>query len=571
MSDGAEVDRVSMIVLRAMRWPLTCLFGVYVIGMAGFALIPGLNGEPLSFFHALYILSYTATTTGFGELPDPFSAAQRLWVIGLLHVTVIAWLYSIGSILRLIQNEHFRRALARYAFARRVRRIGEPFVIVCGFGDAGSLLARSLDDSAMAAVVVDNDPDRIKALKLRDFDVQVHGVCANAASPNRLLEAGLRHPWCRGVVAVTDDERVNATVAVMTRALNPALRPMCRVESRELGEELETLGGVLVLDSFEVFAARLASALHRPAVHALGNWFAQVADANLDYRIDCPRGRWILCGYGRMGQRLEEHMRAEGIRMTVIDPGIDEDDAGPDRIRGSADRETLARADVAEAACVIVATDDDTTNLRITMTVQSMNPDAYLVVRQNLHANEVAFLGGPIDLVVHPDRVLARRIQFELISPGLQPLLDHLERGSASVLDELMTRLKATIGDRAPSLWVSTLNAESAPALDECLSRETPLVPLLGDLLRDPGRREACVDAVALQLERDGELHHLPSPDTTLAPGDRILFCGTWRIRSGLRAVLADPYALDHLVTGREPPRSYLFRWLDARRERAAG
>lgn len=562
MSDSSGVDRVSMIVLRSMRWPLVSLFLVYAGGMAGFALIPGRDGEPLSFFHALYILSYTATTTGFGELPVPFSAGQRLWTIVLLHVTVIAWLYSIGSILRLIQNDHFRGALARYVFARRVAKLQEPFVIVCGFGDAGSLLARSLNDSAMAAVVIDNDPDRIKALGLRDFDVPVLGVCADAANPNRLLEAGLRHPCCRSIVAVTDDERANATVSVMTRALNPALRPLCRVDSRELGEELEALGSVLVLDSFEVFAERLASALHRPAVHALGNWFAQVADANLDYRIDCPRGRWIVCGYGRMGHRLEEHMRDEGIRMVVIDPDMREEDVDENHVRGCADRGVLARANVAEAACIIVATDDDTVNLRTMMTVRAMNPDAYLVVRQNLHANEIAFLGASIDLVVHPDRVLARRIQFELISPGLQPLLDHLEHGPAAVLDDLMVRLQAAVGDDAPTLWVSDLDPASAPALHGRPSRGAPIRPTLGDLLRDPRRRDERVDAVPLQLERRGARHHLPAPDTPLELGDRVLFCGPWRARAGLRAVLGDPYVLEYLVSGEEPPRSYLFRRL---------
>jgi hypothetical protein len=30
----------------------------------------------MSFFHALYFMTYTATTTGFGELPGEFSDAS---------------------------------------------------------------------------------------------------------------------------------------------------------------------------------------------------------------------------------------------------------------------------------------------------------------------------------------------------------------------------------------------------------------------------------------------------------------------------------------------------------------
>ena len=570
MSDIAGVDRVGVIVLRSMRWPLLFLFLVYVIGIAGFAMIPGKDGSPMSFFHALYILSYTATTTGFGELPAPFSAAQRAWAIVLLHVTVIAWLYSIGSILRLIQNEHFRRALAQYVFARRVARIDEPFVIVCGFGDAGSLLARSLNDSAMAVIVIDSDPDRMKALSLRNYAVRVHGVCADAADPNTLLEAGLRHRHCHSIVAVTDDEQINAKVAILTCALNEVVRPICRIDSHDLACELEALGSMFVLDSFAVFSDRLSAALHRPAVHALGNWFAQVADANLDYRIECPDGHWIVCGYGRMAHRLEEGMSEEGIRTVMIDPAIPEEDEGAERIRGSANHETLTRADVAGAACIIIATDSDTVNLRVMLVVRALNPDVFLVVRQNRHANDVVFTGAPIDLVVHPDRVVARRIQMELISPGLQPLLDHLEQGPADVLEVLMARLRDAVGEGTPSLWVAEPDVIDSPCSDQRIARTKVIEPLLGDLIRDPRQRDHMLGAVPLQLKRDGVLHHLPALDTPLRAGDRVLFCSTWKVRVGMEATLRDPYALQYLVTGMEPPRSYLFRWLDSRRVRAA-
>jgi len=571
MSDSAGLQRIGMIVLRSMRWPLLFLILVYVVGIAGFALIPGRDGEPMSFFHALYILSYTATTTGFGELPVPFSALQRAWAILLLHVTVIAWLYSIGSILKLIQNEQLRRALARYVFARRVAGMDEPFVIVCGFGDAGSLLGRSLNESAMSMVIIDSDPDRMKALSLRTFSVRAIGVCADAADPDTLLEAGLRHRHCHAIVAVTDDEHVNATVAVMTRALNPDLQPICRIDSRELVEQTEALGSVRVLDSFEVFADRLSAALHRPAVYALGNWFAQVADANLDYRIDCPAGRWIVCGYGRMGHRLEEGMNEEGVDTVVIDPDLDDDEVSERHIRSVADHDTLMRAGLADAACVIIATDDDTVNLRVMMIVRALNPDVFLVVRQNRHANDTVYTGAPVDLVVHPDRVIARRIQMELLSPGLQPLLDHLEHGPAAVLDELLVRLREAVGDGVPTLWVVGMDGIAMPPVGGGPTRGRTVEPLLGDLVRDPRDRDSLSGAVPLQMERDGVLQPVPPLDTPLRPGDRLLLCGTWKVRAAMQAMLRDPYALHYLITGEAPPRSYLFRWLDAKKPSTAG
>ena len=111
----SELDRVSMVVLRYMRGPVFVLIVVYAIGITGMALIPGHDADGnvvyMNLFHAFYFFTYTATTTGFGEIPGQFSDAQRLWAIVCVYMGVVAWLYAIGSIFRLVQNPHFLLAL----------------------------------------------------------------------------------------------------------------------------------------------------------------------------------------------------------------------------------------------------------------------------------------------------------------------------------------------------------------------------------------------------------------------------------------------------------------------------
>lgn len=570
MAEGSSIDRVSMIVLRSMRGPIFLLITVYAVGIAVFGLIPGVDGQPMSFFHALYFLSYTATTTGFGELPAAFSNAQRLWAIVLLHVSVIAWLYSIGAIIRLVQNQHFQRAWSRHVFARRVAGMDEPFAIICGFGDAGSLLARGLNEQALAAVIIDNDPDRIKALKLRNYVVRMLGVCDDSSDPRVLLDAGLQHPMCRGIVAVTDEEYVNMKTTVMTRVLNPDIRPICRVESRDRSDELEALGQVIVLDAFEIFADRLCSALRRPALHALGDWLVRKPGATLDIRQECPAGKWIICGYGQMGHRIEENLKDHGVEVITIDPEIPEADNSDRHIRGSANGETLAQAGIHDANCVIIATDSDTINLRIMMLVQNLNPDLFVVIRQNRYINEIVFTDAPVDIVMHPDRVIARRIQLELISSGLQPLLDHLETCPLADLEGLIDRLRDALGEQTPTLWTTRLDAEVAPALEGRRSQRRRIEPTLRDLMRSPRHRDTLVSSVPLILERKGSDMRLPDLDTPLEADDCILFCGTRQARNSLAAVLKNPYTLEFLVSGEEPPRSYLVRYLQLRLEQSS-
>ena len=92
MPKGSDLDRVAAVVLREMRGPMFCLLVVYSVGIVGIVLIPGADGSHMGFFHGFYFMTYTATTTGFGELPAEFSEAGNL-----PHPRV-----SVGSLLLLL-------------------------------------------------------------------------------------------------------------------------------------------------------------------------------------------------------------------------------------------------------------------------------------------------------------------------------------------------------------------------------------------------------------------------------------------------------------------------------------
>ncbi len=279
VSKRVSSSRVTFIVLRYMRRPFMVLVCAYAASMIGWVLIPAWDPEgnprPMSFFHAFYFLTYTATTTGFGELPYAFSEAQRMWGIVSLYASVIAWLYAIGSIIKLVQNPHFLAAIAERRFAKRVRRIAEPFVIVCGFGNTGSLLARGLSDAGVTGVVVDKDQERIRALQLRDYRVDMPGLAAEARYPQHLIEAGLLQPTCVAVVALTSDEQVNLKIAVTARLMNPRLTVIIQSTSVEFEEVLATLGGdIHVIDPFQTYARYLGATILDPAIHTISQWIS---------------------------------------------------------------------------------------------------------------------------------------------------------------------------------------------------------------------------------------------------------------------------------------------------------
>src|SRR4029077_1679918 len=86
-----SMSDILFLILRRLRAPLITVIVVYAISVGGLALIPGVTPEgervPMSIFHAFYFMSFTATTIGFGEIPYPFTDAQRLWVTFAIYLS----------------------------------------------------------------------------------------------------------------------------------------------------------------------------------------------------------------------------------------------------------------------------------------------------------------------------------------------------------------------------------------------------------------------------------------------------------------------------------------------------
>ena len=569
MGSTSDLDRVAMVVLRFMRRPIFSLVAVYAIGITGMALIPGVdadgNPEYMSLFHAFYFITYTATTTGFGEIPSAFTDEQRLWAIFCLYMGVIAWLYAIGSIIRLVQNPHFILAVNERKFARMVRRIQGPYCIVCGFGDTGSLLARGLSEHYFDAVVLDRDPERIKALHLRDYRVRMLGLCADPSVPKHLVDAGVERPNCKAVVALTNDENCNRQIAVVAKLLNPSIRVICRSSSERHGEHLGSLRNVIVIDPFAIFAELLSIAIISPKLHNLNSWFVGAPGTRLGHPVEVPSGAWILCGYGRMGQSLHRQMACHDIQTVIIDPDVEEPAAPGRVIHGYADYQTLEEAGIERAVGIVAGTDSDSDNLSIVMCARQLNPRIFTIVRQNRHENQIAFDAARANLILQSSLTTARRILKTLVSPLIQELIEYLHDQDQQT-EDIVRRLRAAVGEQTPLLWRAKICGDETAAAVHFLAAGGRL--RLGDLIRRPDDYDTTLPCVPLVIQREGESLMLPSDDEPVRPGDRIIFCGTESCDALLAATLNNPYTLHYVTTGEDAPRGYVFTWLGRRMRR---
>ncbi|KAE8762926.1 NAD-binding protein [Georgenia thermotolerans] len=552
------------LVLRRMRPPLIVLVLIFAVSVLGLMLIPGRdaagNPAPLGLLHAFYVMAYTATTIGFGELPHPFTDAQRVWVTLCIFLSVIGWAYAIGSLLALLQDRSFRRAVALQRFARSVRRLREPFWLMAGQGQTGRLLGDSLDVLRQRFVVVDTSETRIAELDTRSYHSDVPGLVGDPRNPGHLLAAGLEHPRCAGVLALAEDDRTNLAVTVTAALLRPGLPVVARTLSRRVAERMAAFAGPTVINPFDVFGEQLRLALQAPAGYQLIRWLTALPGEPMPVRGHQVRpGRWVLYGYGRFGQELTADLRGAGLEVTVVDQGTTTS-TDPSVIRtDEPEDQVMERAEVRDAVGLIAATDDDVTNLALVAAARRANPHLFLVARQNTRASEPLFAALDADLVVVPAEVVAHEVLAHLGSPVLLHFLKEVPRRDEAWAEDVVGRLEARCGRVPLMTWEVALTAERAGALQPWLGTGEAR---LGDLLRSSDDRERPIAAVPLVVVRGEERLVTPPDDLVLAPGDALLLAGLPGARQDLENVLVDEATREYVVHGREVPSGWLWRTL---------
>lgn len=554
---------VLFLVLRRMRLPLILLIGSYTISILGMSLVPGVDadGAPtpgMSLFHAFYFVSYTATTIGFGEIPQAFSEAQRGWALATIYMTVLVWLYSIGTILALLQDPAFQRVIKAAAFEHRVRRLRQPFYIICGCGETGALLMRALDSRNQQAVILDIDPERIGELELGQYHMDSPALTADARLPENLEAAGLNHRSCAGVIALTNDDQANLSVAVTTKLLRPELPVLCRADAMETAGNMASFGTEEIVNAFSAFGEHLGMALHSPGQHLLYDWLTDIPGMPLSEPLRPPHGKWIICGYGRFGKAVVRNLRREKVELVIVeaDPALT---GCKECIQGSGtEANTLIEAGIRDAVGIVAGTDNDVNNLSIVMTARQIKPELFMVARQNRHANAPLFERFGAEVTMQSADIVAHEFLSLLTTPLLSRFFVRSKEQSNDWANELLSRIAAVVGDTVPEVWDVELSVENAVAIRQAMDLDMGMT--LRDLIRDPSDRDAELPCIPLLLGNSEAL--LPDLDTPLFPGDRILFCGGRGAKGRQVLALRNLKVLNYLLTGSDNPGGWFWQWL---------
>ncbi len=253
---------------------------------------------------------------------------------------------------------------------------------------------------------------------------------------------------------------------------------------------LELVGAAVLAVSFAVITDALVGVRLR---HALGGPHREMDD------------HVIVCGVGNIGHRVVEELHDRHVPVLAMEANQDAKALPHLRQRGipiligdAREASNLNRTQIATARCLVVATDDDLSNLEIALTARSLNP-ALKVVMQ---------LGDP-DLAERVQRSLGvgvSRSPAGIAAPAfVSAAIGHDVISTIAVGDRMLVVARATVED-----------GSEAGGRDLAWLHDGPY-------------------ARVLALKRDGAATWTPGSDAVVRAGDELVVVAT---RKGLDGLL---------------------------------
>lgn len=542
------------LILQRMRTPFLVIIITYTISIIGLLLIDGIDSEGrpyhLSIFDAFYFISYTATTIGFGETPFTFTYPQRIWVSITVFFTVTGWFYSIGTLVALLQDKLFLEELARAKFKRDIAYLKEKYIILLGYNFITSEIIKKANELNLRSVVIEKDEQKRNHLLLENFTPPVYCLNADAHHPQALEAAGIRSNYCQAIVSLFENDALNLRIALTSKVLNPNILMAIKATTKNQSENLQDVGVQIIENPFEIIANHIHLAINAPHSLRLIRWLYGLCNL-YDPLLQLPHGKYLICGYGRMGKSIDEVLQKNGFETAFaeIDPQQKtlHVTPSPNVIIGDGDDKEMLKALGIDACVAIIAgTNDDTTNLSILATAKKLNPKIITIARENELEDFSIFESSKIDAVFIPAKVLINKTVHAILNPSLDLFIRQIYTLEESKIMALTKSLLEI--DMHPLLFSLKIDPQYTPMLLAETSRPIHL-SLLRTSLKN---RHLTNHLIPLMHIRHKQITVLPSWDILLEKNDLLLFAGDHNAKEQLELIAQNYYEFHYAQEGKE-------------------
>ncbi|MBN2722027.1 MAG: NAD-binding protein, partial [Campylobacterales bacterium] len=413
------------------------------------------------------------------------------------------------------------------SFRKRVRKIREDFFIILGYNNVTKKIVGKMLAQGYRVVVIEKNPDRANELVLENYVPSVPILEADIYDPKALELAGIKSKYCKGLVSLFENDNLNLKIAITAKILNSKIPLAIKSTTKHMTENLEDLGVEIIENPFEIISQQIQMLLTAPSLYKLVRWMHGRGDLRTT-AFHLPEGKYIICGYGRMGHEIKNVLEKNNIEAVFIEMDATKKNTFSKKeqceilFKDADDREVLLQAGTEDAVAIIAGSKDDTTNLSLLSIARKINPNIVTIARENEIENQALFNYANINYVFMPSRLLIYKTIAALIDPIVDKFIAHAIKQDEIWAKELLGMLKAKVGDN-PSIYKLFVDDQHARALAERIKCKELIK--LETLTRSRANRDEHNPIVALLLLRKDELYLLPDMnEIMLEYGDQILF-----------------------------------------------
>ena len=546
------------IILQRMRIPFLVIIITYTISITGLILIEGVNqdGQPyhMGIFDAFYFITYTATTIGFGETPFEFTYSQRIWVSFSIYITVLGWFYGIGTLVSLLQDKLFLQEIERARFRRQIKNLKEKFIIILGYNQITSEIIKKALEDGIRTVVIEKNRNKINHLMLENFTPTIPVLYSENYNLKALELAGIKKNHCKAIVSLFEDDTLNLKIALISKLLNKYVKIAAKSTTINHTENLKDLNVEIIANPFSIISSEINMALSAPNLFKLEKWLYKIDDLNATLPT-FPKGKYIICGYGRMGKKIYQKLRSNNIEAELVEINknsigdLSEEEMSHLTFANADDKEMLLDIGIKESVAIIAATNDDTTNLSVLATAKKLNPKIMTIIRENEMEDYSIFENANIDHIFVPSKILINKTANALINPLADKFLRIIIKKDEQWASKLVRRLVEETNHN-PNIFEIEINEKETPQIFNHLEEGNSLqLDIIATSLHNKEQRN---NVVPLLLEREGNPLLLPLYEHNLEIGDKLLLACDNHAKNDIEYICQNINEFHYALTGEE-------------------
>lgn len=182
------------------------------------------NPKINTLYDAIYWSVVTMGTVGYGDIvPLTTEGMAVSMVLIILGISTLAFLTSI-----IVSS--FQSKLAELKEDRLFADIEkiENFILICGYGRVGEVIAKMLYDDGYPIVIIDTDPNKINLALSRNYKALL-----GDASKSKLLEKLKIGSHVSKIICVTNSDEMNVFITLTARSFSPKVEIIARVVKKK--------------------------------------------------------------------------------------------------------------------------------------------------------------------------------------------------------------------------------------------------------------------------------------------------------------------------------------------------